>query len=123
MSPEGLLDEREVAEARRREAEQRRQAEDDLRQVLSTAAGRRFLWRLINGACDYNGTSCSLEHVHLVNHDAKRAVAVELINAIQAADPAGWRLLYDEALRAMEEAARVRDAARTSSTDPARLDP
>lgn len=79
------------------ERRQRRERElNDLRVVLSTREGRRFVWRLLTIGCLFrttftgNSTSFFLE--------GHRNMALLVLNDIQKVDPANFGLLWAEAV-------------------------
>lgn len=103
-----------------RQAEKRlaRQREDDLRELLSLPAGRRFVWRLVDEIAGVHGTTFTgnSQTFHL---EGRRSVGIDLMLEIQRLDPGLWlqvvadrmqQLRDDQAhKRAAEEAAREED--------------
>lgn len=92
------------------EEDRRNQAEADLRSVMSTASGRRFVWRVLeNGSGFLDGTFTS-DALALAFNAGKRAVGVALFQELQRIAPGEHRQMLDEHLRGAQEAAMVREA-------------
>lgn len=88
-----------TSEERRVEAQR---AEDDSAAVLSTPAGRRWVWRLLSERCALHASSYTGESISTAYSEGRRAVAVELMRELQASPRT--RLWYLEMVREAVEA-------------------
>lgn len=71
------------------------QAEDDLRAVLSTPSGRRFIWSII-GQCSIYDTNF-ISSSESFARQGRQILGNELITRIARADPEAWLLMQREA--------------------------
>ena len=85
-----------VKEASQRERHGRIRDLQDLRAVLSTANGRRFLWRLL-GMCKVYAGGFTDNPNYSMYRDGRRDVGFELLNDINEADENGYLNLVMEA--------------------------
>lgn len=86
----------EVDRRKEREQQQREQNKADLKAVLETPQGRRFISRLLfeHGGLQAQGfTSDARQHAF---HDGQRAVGVALEREVKAADLRLWALMHQE---------------------------
>jgi hypothetical protein len=94
-----------------REKLRREQAKVDLGEVLSTPAGRRFLWSLLAEDTQVFDVTVSDEPMALARHSGIRLVGVRLLTAAQEQHPELFLAMWQEAVRAArEEALHRRDA-------------
>lgn len=107
---------------RKRSKQKRRQADDDLVDVMRSAAGRRFVWRFIDteagvfGGAFASGTVASPEQ--LTFNEGRRAVGIELMREAQRVATADYILMIQEALSTQleDETHRV-EAMASAETD------
>jgi hypothetical protein len=94
---------------RQREKDKKRQAETDLKEVMSTAQGRRFVWRLIrqSGTFDVSFTGNNTTFFN----EGRRSVGVELMTEAQSVAAADYVHMLTETLRASEEDALLKKSA------------
>lgn len=105
-------DPQQVREGQRKDRDNDRQATDDLRAVLATVEGRRFLWRLIG--------HCNVFHVPYDNdrrafNDGMRNVGLMLMDASQAADLGGFLLMQKESYE-QQAKTNARNSSRANRT-------
>lgn len=97
----------------RRQAELAREADEDLRWVLSSPAGRRFYLRLIDEVCRLDSLSFN-ESQRVTDHrEGERAVGAWLRVEAQ-------RVSFDEWKRAVLEAFERVEAERAAAVKPAK---
>jgi hypothetical protein len=89
----------EQVEAGKKKAKRRATREaDDLRLVLGTAPGRRVLWRLMGYAGLYESSVDVLDsHAQMAYREGKKDVARRILAGINAADPAAYVTMQQEA--------------------------
>lgn len=75
-------------------ADRQKFADADLRSVMSTPAGRRFVWRLLTQA-GLQGSSFASDPLTTAYNEGRRSVAISLLREAQRAAPE----LYTQALR------------------------
>jgi hypothetical protein len=85
-----------VREKGRKEDREERQRDDDLRELLASDVGRRFLRRLIFDVCHLNQTSIHPSGQQFAVNEGARGVGVKLQGEIMAADIEGWIRLLRE---------------------------
>lgn len=92
---------------RRREKDRLRQQRADLRAVMSTPAGRRFIWRLIDEVAGVFGPSWTGSS-ETFYREGRRAVGIDLMREVQRTCPAEYVHALNEELaaRASEEVER-----------------
>jgi hypothetical protein len=84
--------------------EARLQTQGDAQAVLSTPAGRRFVWRLIDSVARVHGASFCGESTHATAYqEGRRAVGIELLAELQRVAPAAYLLMVEEAMAALRE--------------------
>lgn len=101
------LSKEERAAAERVDAEQRARRErlqraDDMRAVMGTVSGRRFIWRLLNEAGLFS-SSYTGEAISGAYGEGKRAVAVKLMADLQAESKDAYVTMVAERLAALPE--------------------
>jgi hypothetical protein len=84
-------------------AERDRQNRDDLRAVLATPAGRRFVFRLLDDRCKVSSVSFT-GNSETFYREGRRSVGVELMQIIQEIAPDAWLQALNE-----EMTVRVKD--------------
>jgi hypothetical protein len=87
---------RTVKKGEDREKRQIREREDDLREILATAAGRRFLRRLIFVECRVHETSYHSSGQLFAAQEGRRGVGAQLQGEIMNASLEGWLTLERE---------------------------
>ena len=75
------------------------QAASDLRFLLSTEAGRRFLWAEL-ARCRVFHTSFHTEQLVFAHNEGRRSAGVELMVRVIETDPKAWLLMQQEAAAA-----------------------
>jgi hypothetical protein len=114
VSPEGLLDDQEVRAERQRQKDRSQQLEDDVRQVMATANGRRFVWELVDTLCGtFAGSFAGEPHATSFN-EGRRSVGLAVMQQVQRLSPREWVQALAEALASRE--------ARTPSPAPGTLE-
>lgn len=104
MSKKGhLSSEEQQKRLREREALERRRYETDLKAVMGTPTGRRFVWRVIQGFCGSFGKSFNGNTETTIYREGRRAVGVELMEEIQRLAPHLWVEMEQERLRAASD--------------------
>lgn len=87
-----------------------KQRDDDLRGVLSSPAGRRFLWRLLTQS-GLHGASYSESPTATAYAEGRRSVAIGLMREVQRVTPELYATALKEQLDAeMREALAIREA-------------
>lgn len=89
----------------RKEAKLEAQATEDLKALLESPAGRRFLWRLL-GKCGVWQTSFHPSGQQFAANEGRRGVGVELVTEIIETDPQAWIDLQQEQLT-LERSAKL----------------
>lgn len=89
---------------REQQEEARRQAEDDIRNVLGTPAGRRLLWRIIAGSSAAFGPSFTADALTTAYNEGRRAVGIDLLVQCQKAAPVDYVKMLTEHMKLPEEA-------------------
>jgi len=94
--------ERELVESGQRQRQARRQRRADLRTVMSTEAGRRLFYRLINDDSGLCVASFMGESTHETAHrEGRRALAIELQNELLRDCPLLYLHMMQERLEAL----------------------
>jgi hypothetical protein len=79
------------------------QADSDLRELMATAPGRRFLWRLVEGWCGTYGSSFSGEQAALAAFtEGRRWVGIKVMEDCLRVAPASWVKLLTETFEQRE---------------------
>lgn len=118
MSKRGdLLDERQNAADRRRQAFEQQQATDDLLALLALPLGRRVLWRILDGRCGLHAASWTGNRA-TDYREGRRAVGIELMLECQDVAPQLFALMVAEAFTSRADQAVERKAAATPSSNP-----
>ena len=92
-------------DANERDAEKKKQFDlmqaqstDDLRTVVSTVAGRAFMWDLLS-LCGLYSDDFRGEDTHTMAYVAgKRAIALKIVENLFTADPHSYTLIRDQAM-------------------------
>ena len=87
---------------RKIERQRQRQWDEDLKAVMGSDVGRRFVWRLLFdelGVMDAVETNVALE---LAAHEGKRNAGVRLTNEVRRVSPAEFVHMQREQLQAQE---------------------
>lgn len=93
--------------------ELQRQADEDLRSVLSTVPGRRFVWRLVDGEAGVATPSFAGEQTHgTAYREGKRAVGLQLVLDCQRVAPTDYVQMVSEAVSRSREARLAREQAK-----------
>lgn len=79
------------------------QADDDLRWVMSSAQGRRWLWRLLNSTRLFAGVHTG-EALTSAHAEGGRAVGVAVMLELQRVDRRAYLAMVQEAIGALPEA-------------------
>lgn len=96
MSKRGPLDDPQQEQRQaQRQAEREKQTRNDLRAVLATQAGRRFLFRLLDEVCKVNSVSFT-GNSQTFYLEGRRSVGVELMTLIQETAPDAWLQALNE---------------------------
>lgn len=84
----------EVAQTKRNK-EALRQRKEDLRDVMSTKAGRRFVWGLL-GQCRVMGASFHTDIAVMAFNEGMRAIGLPLVGELMEHLPESYALMVDE---------------------------
>ena len=88
----------------------RRQREEDVKAMLSTPAGRRWLWHVLDGVAGLFGGSFSGEGaLTSAYNEGRRAVGVALMTEAQRIAPARYVEMVTEQSRAWTDSAHIPD--------------
>lgn len=86
-------------EWKRRDKDARRQAEADVREVMSTPAGRRFVWRLLD-ICNVFGASYTSDTHATAHYEGQRFQGIRLMNEVQRLCPKLYLTMVTERMPA-----------------------
>lgn len=75
----------EVKKMEKKETLKAFESRDDLKFILSTAQGRRFIWRYLEACQIFTAIHLTSEELHFVN--GKRSVGLQLLDEVMASDP------------------------------------
>lgn len=89
-------DEEQVERAGKVVAYTRKQQDNDLRSVMETAHGRRFVWHLLGG-CGLYHEGWSESHAEMARIAGVRSVGLRLLKRIELACPDLYDLMQKEA--------------------------
>lgn len=89
-------DETEIKGARDREKRRAMRDRDDLKQILETKSGRRFIWRLLNDECGVFRTSMTGNSTTFFNEGA-RNVGLKLLAWVNDTRPEAYVEMLKEA--------------------------
>lgn len=89
-------DPEQVKRAGQKEREARAWELTDLRQVLSTPQGRRFVWKYLC-LCGVFRSSVDHDPNMVYFHEGRREIGLALMADVVEADPAAYQLMADEA--------------------------
>lgn len=78
----------------------------DLRAVMGTAEGRRFMWRLL-GRCGFLSASFNHSGSIMAFNEGRRGVALELFHEIEQVCPEQYLAMQGEAIEAARKAAEL----------------
>jgi len=93
------------------EEQAREQADQDLRAVLLTPAGRRFVWRVVESMTRSLDGSFAGEATHATAYnEGLRAVGLHITLETQRVAPELYVVMLQEALQEREDARRRREA-------------
>lgn len=116
MNKRGPLSSETLAKDSKERAEARLALErDDFKEVVSTAPGRRFMWRLINARCGVTSSSYSSDPYATAFGEGQRGVGIKLLNDMQEVAPEQYVVMLTEALRQQHEDAHVKASAEKSA--------
>lgn len=105
-----MSDEEDVSQEQRDAARREREAQiNDMRAVLATAQGRRFLWWMMGKVGTYSASYAPGDALASAFNEGQRNVGIMLEAEIGAADPEALIVMQTEALIA----ARAKRAARS----------
>ncbi len=77
---------------------QRREEEtNDLRAVLSSASGRRFVWRLLERSGVFRSSFNAVSDSYTAFNEGRRNLGLRVLNDILEADPDAFTLMQKEA--------------------------
>lgn len=111
MSEAGYLTNEEAQKRlKKRDRAIERQREDDVRAVMGTVQGRRFVYHLIYGRCAVLDKSFS-GNGHDAWRNGRRAVGLDLTTDLQALAPDRYVEMVEEAIKAAKEDALQRQGA------------
>lgn len=108
-------DPRQVQRGARLEARRRQREQDDLRMVLSTESGRRFMWRLISYCGVFESRWDGSSRIHMT--EGQRVVGLHLMDEILEADSSLMVMMQTEAIRRAENESLENLSSRTPSVD------
>lgn len=95
-------DPKQVKAADKKEKEQDRQEGEDIKSVLSTPAGRRFIWRYL-GICGIFQSSYTGESAETFFNEGKRNVGLALLNDVTGVSPEAYLQMMQEAQEEPED--------------------
>ena len=81
--PVNAADEHAQAQAKRREKDKARQAQNDIREVMSRPEGRRVMWRILVKAGIY--ADCFTGNSTTFFNEGKRSIGLQLMAELEAA--------------------------------------
>lgn len=88
---------------------QRREEEiNDLRAVLSSASGRRFVWRLLERSGVFRSSFNAVSDSYTAFNEGRRNLGLRVLNDILEADPDAFTLMQRESAEAAAFAERQR---------------
>jgi len=90
----------------------RRQAADDIRNIMASAPGRRFVWRLIDGAGTFRAAFAGDAWTTAYN-EGRRAVGIALMLEAQRVASAEYVLMLTEQAQAAHVAGLLRSQGQT----------
>lgn len=96
-------------------AEIAQKADEDLRAVLSTESGRRFLWRVVEGFSGAVAASYDGQALGTVYNEGRRSVGLRLVQECQRVDLPGFMRAYAEAMETAKNAARAAEMEREAA--------
>ncbi len=105
------------ARLRELEAQRERQLEEDLDAVLSTDAGRRFAWDVLDRLCNVFGGSFTDETHRTAFNEGRRSIGLDLIEGAKRVSPQLYARMVQDAFAAQAEDAERRRLIRTSTPD------
>lgn len=107
----------EAAQAVYRDREKRRvhQRESDLKAVMSTAEGRRFVWYLLDDICQLHGGSYTGNSQTFFN-EGRRSVGIQVMQELQRIVPERYLDMVGEQVRRVKERAQDDEAADAVTT-------
>lgn len=92
---------REVSLQQQQDAERQRQ--EDIKSVLATPAGRRFIWALLDERSGVFGPSFAGEAPHTTAYrEGVRSVGIELVKELQRVSPGQYVLMVAEQLEELD---------------------
>lgn len=101
---------------RRRQEDEKRQHEADIREMLRIPAGRRFLWWLISSKCNTFGGIFTGNSATFFN-EGRRSIGYEVMEEIQNIDPDAYGRMVVERMNALKEFNSIEEAARRGRSD------
>lgn len=112
-----LGDEKVQAKTRKRQRSKEGQLLLDTREILSTASGRRFLYRLIEDVTNTFGGSYDDNAMRMARNEGRRDVGIDLVELCQDADPDGYWQMLQEALAYQQDNKRADEASNEEIDD------
>ena len=113
-----------IAEAGKLDTERRKRDADDLRWILSTAQGRRFLGNLIydpitmlGGGCGVLHSTFSQSHATMAAQEGARDLAVRILACVEELDFNAAMLIRSERRQEAESAALLTQAATAAAPE------
>lgn len=104
---ENAADTGQVKERKRKDKDAEQQAQDDLREVMDTAAGRRFVWRMLERAGIYRQSFTGNSSTFF--NEGERNVGLFLLSELQAACPQAFIQMQQEQLERQQREQQSND--------------
>lgn len=99
-----------------------RQRAEDLKAVLSTPAGRRFVWHLTNIKCGVLAQSYTGDAEQAVYREGRRSVGLDVLGDAQELCPPEYLTMFTEALKEHREEELHKKTAREQAAAKGRDD-
>jgi hypothetical protein len=90
-------DESQVKEAAQKEKRGRELELDDMRVLLSTVSGRRFLWGLLGRCGVFRETFAGSDFCTTAFNEGRRNIGLALLSDVNEADPEKYLVMMNEA--------------------------
>ncbi len=110
MSRRPLVDEAFQGKLRNREEQRERQRKRDLKEIMDSPAGRRFMYDLLFGRCGLMNIYLAQDS-GIYRHEGRRSVAVELGQELQTENATNYTKMIEEHLAELADDAVIRGAA------------
>lgn len=108
-------DPEQVRHAARKERRREEQTANDLRAVMGSPAGRRFMWELLSRAGIYRSVWDNSARIHY--NAGRQDFGHELVALITEHDPDGWLAMESEARKAVNNDKLEAEAVQARSAD------